>query len=46
MVEQAGFTDVTIQYVPWGEDTIANRQFAKLVGPLGRDLRLARGIKP
>jgi SAM-dependent methyltransferase len=46
MIEQAGFTDVTIQYVPWGEDTIANRQFAKLVGPLGRDLRLARGIKP
>jgi SAM-dependent methyltransferase len=46
MVEQAGFTDVTIQYVPWGEDTAANRLFAKLVGPLGRELRLARGVKP
>ena len=50
MVEQAGFTDVTIQYVPWGEDTAANRLFAKVigkaVGPIGGDLRLARGIKP
>ena len=50
MVEQAGFTDVTIQYVPWGEDTAANRLFAnavgKIVGPITGDLRLARGIKP
>ena len=46
MVEHAGFADVTIQYVPWGEDTAANRLFAKLVGPLGRELRLARGVKP
>ena len=50
MVEQAGFTDVTIQYVPWGEDTAVNRLFAtvidKVVGPIGGDLRLARGIKP
>jgi len=28
MVEQAGFADVTIQYVPWGEDNAANRLFA------------------
>jgi hypothetical protein len=50
MVEEAGFTDVTIQYVPWGEDTAANQLFAKVigkvVGPIGGDLRLARGIKP
>ena len=50
MVEQAGFADVTIQYVPWGEDTAANRLFAKVigkvVGPIGGDLRLARGVKP
>jgi SAM-dependent methyltransferase len=50
MVEQAGFTDVTIEYVPWGEDTAVNRLFAtvigKVVGPIGGDLRLARGIKP
>lgn len=50
MVEQAGFTDVTIQYVPWGEDTALNRLFSKVigkvVGPIGGDLRLARGIKP
>lgn len=50
MVEQAGFADVTIQYVPWGEDTAATRLFAKvigtIVGPIGGDLRLARGIKP
>jgi SAM-dependent methyltransferase len=50
MVEEAGFTDVTIQYVPWGEDTAVNRLFAtvigKLVGPIGGDLRLARGVKP
>lgn len=50
MVEQAGFTDVTIQYVPWGEDTAVNRLFAKVigkvVGPIGGDLRLAHGIKP
>ena len=25
MVEEAGFADVTIQYVPWGEDTTVNR---------------------
>lgn len=50
MVEQAGFADVTIRYVPWGEDTAANRLFAKvigkLVGPITGDLRLARGVKP
>ena len=50
MVERAGFTDVTIQYVPWGEDTAANRLFAwaigKAVGPIGGDLRLACGIRP
>ena len=47
---EAGFTDVTIQYVPWGEDTAVNRLFAavigKVVGPIGGDLRLARGVKP
>lgn len=46
MVEEAGFTDVTIQYVPWGEPTLANRLFAKIVGPMGGDLRLVGGIKP
>ena len=41
---------MTIQYVPWGEDTAANRLFAnvigKVVGPIGGDLRLVRGVKP
>lgn len=46
MVEEAGFADVTIQYVPWGEPTPVNRLFAKIVGPIGGDLRLASGIKP
>jgi SAM-dependent methyltransferase len=50
MVQQAGFADVTIQYVPWGEDTAGNRLFAKaigkVVGPITGDLRLAGGIKP
>jgi hypothetical protein len=50
MVEQAGFADVTTQYVPWCEDTAVNRMFAravgKVVGPITGDLRLARGIKP
>lgn len=46
MVEEAGFTDVTIQYVPWGEPTLVNRIFAKIIGPIGGDLRLVGGIKP
>ncbi len=29
MVEQAGFADVTTQYVPWCEDTAVNRMFAR-----------------
>lgn len=45
MVEEAGFTDVTTQYVPWGQPTPFNRLFAKIVGPIGGDLRLVRGIK-
>lgn len=46
MVEHAGFTEVTIQYVPWGGNSPVERLFAKVVGPIGGDLRLARGIKP
>ncbi len=50
MVEKAGFTDVTMQYVPWSEDTPVTRLFAKVIskvaGPISGDLRLARGIKP
>jgi SAM-dependent methyltransferase len=50
MVEQCGFADVTIQYVPWGEDTTVNRLFAKavgkVVGPITGELGLACGIKP
>lgn len=46
MVEDAGFTEVTIRYVPWGGDSPVERLFAKVAGPLGGDLRLARGIKP
>jgi len=45
MVEQAGFTDVTIEYVPWGGNSLIERLFAKAVGPIGGDLRLAHGIK-
>ena len=46
MVEQAGFTDVTIQYVPWGKPNLVSNLFAKVAGPMGGDLRLARGVKP
>jgi SAM-dependent methyltransferase len=46
MLEAAGFIDVTIQYVPWGGDSPVDRLFAKVAGPIGGDLRLARGIRP
>lgn len=46
MVEQVGFTDVTIEYVPWGGNSLFERLFAKVVGPIGGELRLAHGIKP
>ena len=46
MVEDAGFDEVTIQYVPWGDNSPVERVFAKVVGPMGGDLRLACGIKP
>lgn len=46
MVEHAGFTDVTIQYVAWGGNGPVERLFAKVVGPMGGDLRVVRGIKP
>ncbi|MFZ0529223.1 MAG: methyltransferase domain-containing protein, partial [Propionicimonas sp.] len=46
MVEEAGFTDVTIHYVPWAEPGLVSRTFAKVIGPIGGDLRLAGGIKP
>lgn len=46
MVEEAGYRDVTVQYVPWGEPTRVNRLFAKIVGPMGGDLRLVGGIRP
>lgn len=46
MVEDAGFTDVTIQYAPWGGNSPVERLFAKVAGPIGGDLRLVRGIKP
>lgn len=46
MVDEAGFTNVSIQYVPWGEPNLVNKLFAKVVGPLGGDLRLVLGTKP
>ena len=46
MLEDAGFTEVTIQYVPWGGNSPVERLFAKVAGPIGGDLRLAVGIKP
>jgi SAM-dependent methyltransferase len=46
MVERAGFTDVTVQYVDWAGDNPVGRLFAKVAGPLGGDLRLVRGRKP
>jgi SAM-dependent methyltransferase len=45
MVNDAGFTDVTIKYVPaWGNDPVS-KLLARLDGPLGGDLRLVRAIK-
>ncbi len=46
MLEDAGFTEVTIQYVAWGGNSPVERLFAKVAGPIGGDLRLVRGIKP
>ena len=46
MVEKAGFAQVTIQYVPWAEPSLLSRLLARIVGPIGGDLRLAGGIKP
>ena len=46
MVEDAGFSDVTIQYVAWAGDGPADRMFTKAAGPFGGDMRLARGVKP
>lgn len=45
-LEDAGYTDVTIQYVPWGGNSPVEWLFAKGAGPIGGGLRLARGIKP
>ena len=45
MVNDAGFTDVTIRYAPaWGNDPVS-KLLARLAGPLGGDLRLVRAIK-
>ena len=46
MVEDAGFSDVTVQYVAWAGDGPADRLFTKAAGPFGGDMRLARGVKP
>lgn len=46
MVERAGFTDATIQYIDWAGDSLVGRAFAKVIGPIGGDLRLVRGVKP
>lgn len=45
MVQQAGFTDVTTQYVAWGGDNRVEKLFGRLVGPIGGDLRLVSGLK-
>jgi SAM-dependent methyltransferase len=45
MVNDAGFTDVTIRYAPaWGNGPVS-KLLARLAGPLGGDLRLVRAIK-
>lgn len=45
MVEQAGFTDVTLSYAsPSGDSRIA-QAFSRLIGPLGQDLRLVHATK-
>ena len=46
MVERAGFTDVSIQYIDWAGDSRVGKLFAKVAGPIGGDLRLVRGVKP
>jgi ubiquinone/menaquinone biosynthesis C-methylase UbiE len=45
VVEQAGFTDVTTQYVAWAGDNPVEKLFGRLVGPIGGDLRLVSGLK-
>ncbi len=45
MVNDAGFTGVTIRYAPaWGNDPVS-KLLASLAGPLGGDLRLVRAIR-
>ncbi len=46
MVERAGFSAVTFQYVDWAGNNPVGKLFARVAGPLGGDLRLACGIKP
>ena len=46
MVDRARFTDVTIQYIDWAGDSRIGKAFAKVIGPIGGDLRLVRGIRP
>lgn len=45
LAEQAGFTDIAIDYAQaWGNDPLS-KLLSKLVGPLGGDLRLVRASK-
>jgi SAM-dependent methyltransferase len=45
MVEDAGFTDVTIQYAPSSGNASLLKLLNKLSGPVGKDLRLVRALK-
>ena len=45
MVEDAGFTDVTIQYARSSGNAPGLKLLNKLSGPIGKDLRLVQAIK-
>lgn len=45
MVEDAGFTDVAIQYAPSSGNAPLLKLLNKLSGPIGKDLRLVRALK-
>lgn len=45
MVDDAGFSDVTVRYAPSSGNLAWLKLLDKLSGPVGKDLRLVRAIK-
>jgi SAM-dependent methyltransferase len=45
LVEEAGFTHVSVQYVPWWGNAF-ERALSKVNGPFGKELRVIRATRP